>query len=154
MDETTPARTAAVRHKCSIGVDSLIKAIFTLKKAASATLLAACQGENVHGGAERGGPRLLSDAPCLLPGASRHEPEAVSWLRRMHLARRALRTAGPERKTVTEIATNYGFWELGRFSVAYRSLFGESPSTTLRRPSDDPRHGGIAGSPWEFTKSA
>jgi AraC-like DNA-binding protein len=36
--------------------------------------------------------------------------------------------------TVTEIATTHGFWELGRFSVEYRGLFGESPSTSLRRP--------------------
>jgi len=51
------------------------------------------------------------------------------------LARRALRGADPETKTVTEIASDYGFWELGRFSVAYRSLFGESPSAALRRPA-------------------
>jgi AraC-like DNA-binding protein len=60
-------------------------------------------------------------------------PKHYLWLRRMHLARRALRCANAERTTVTEIATDYGFWELGRFSVAYRTLFGEAPSTTLRR---------------------
>ena len=60
-------------------------------------------------------------------------PKHYLWLRRMHLARRALRSAGAKNTTVTEIATNYGFWELGRFSVAYRTLFGESPSITLHR---------------------
>ena len=53
------------------------------------------------------------------------------WLRRMHMARRALLTADPASATVTEIATHYGFWELGRFSVHYRALFGEKPSVTL-----------------------
>jgi AraC-like DNA-binding protein len=81
-------------------------------------------------------------------------PKRYLWLRRMHLARRALRMADPETTTVTEIATNYGFWELGRFSVAHHSLFGESPSTALRRPPEDPKSGEINGSPWEFTKSA
>jgi len=66
-------------------------------------------------------------------------PKHYLWLRRMHLVRRALRRADAERTTVTEIATDYGFWELGRFSVAYRSLFGESPATALRRLPDVPK---------------
>lgn len=53
-------------------------------------------------------------------------------LRRMHLVRRALLHATPSEASVTEIVTDQGFWELGRFSVAYRALFGESPSVTLR----------------------
>jgi AraC-like DNA-binding protein len=53
-------------------------------------------------------------------------------LRRMNLARDALLGADSS-TTVTRIATDHGFWELGRFSVAYRVLFGETPSETLQR---------------------
>jgi AraC-like DNA-binding protein len=80
-------------------------------------------------------------------------PTRYLWLRRMHMARRALRTADPAAATVTEIATNYGFWGFGRFAVAYRSLFGESPSATLRRPPEDPRPQKIIVSPWQFPES-
>ena len=62
-------------------------------------------------------------------------PHRYLWLRRMNLARHALLAADPAAKTVTEIATELGFWELGRFAVAYRKLFGEPPSTTLRNPA-------------------
>jgi AraC-like DNA-binding protein len=59
-------------------------------------------------------------------------------LRRMHLVRRALLRTDPSKATVTRIVTDHGFWELGRFSVAYRTLFGESPSDSLRRPVEQP----------------
>jgi AraC-like DNA-binding protein len=67
-------------------------------------------------------------------------PMHYLWLRRMHLARRALLGADPQTTTVTTVATDHGFWELGRFSVDYRLLFGELPSASLRRPAEHVRH--------------
>jgi AraC-like DNA-binding protein len=62
-------------------------------------------------------------------------PIRYLWLRRMALARRTLLHAHPGSSSVTEIAMNLGFWELGRFSVTYRSLYGERPTDTLARNS-------------------
>ena len=57
-------------------------------------------------------------------------------LRQLQLARRALLRGDPLAATVTMIATDHGFWDLGRFASAYRELFGELPSTTLHRGAD------------------
>ena len=75
-------------------------------------------------------------------------------LRRMHLARRAPRSADPSATTVTEVATSYGFWELGRFAVAYRGLFGEPPSASLSRPPDYFGSTYRRGSPWSPLRPA
>jgi AraC-like DNA-binding protein len=53
-------------------------------------------------------------------------------LRRMTLARTALLRAEPS-TTITTVALNFGFVQLGRFAVNYRSLFGESPRATLAK---------------------
>lgn len=59
---------------------------------------------------------------------------------RLAQARRALMDTDSSLSTVTEIATGFGFLELGRFSVEYRRAFGESPSQTLQRASSASAH--------------
>jgi AraC family ethanolamine operon transcriptional activator len=61
-------------------------------------------------------------------------PVALLRVRRLHRARRQLLARGPA-TTVTRTATDWGFDHLGEFAMAYRKLFGESPSQTLRRRS-------------------
>ena len=62
-------------------------------------------------------------------------PTRYYLLRRLNMARSALKCANPETASVAEIARDHQFVELGRFAVAYRSFFGETPSSTLRRAS-------------------
>ena len=50
---------------------------------------------------------------------------------RLHCARRDIRALAGS-SSVTDIALKWGFSHLGRFSIAYRELFGESPSRTVR----------------------
>jgi AraC-like DNA-binding protein len=94
--------------------------------------------------ANRDRPLYLAEI-CQAVGASErtlrnccHEhfgfgPIRYLWLRRMYLARRALLFANPATASVTEIALDHGFWELGRFAIAYKALFGEAPLVSLRR---------------------
>lgn len=90
-------------------------------------------------------PEDLAAAGQTLAGYEVTAPATSSFLRppdgmmsrlmKLHRdqARRALALADPTATTITNIATEHGFWELGRFSVAYRNLFGERPSETLHR---------------------
>ena len=59
-------------------------------------------------------------------------PMAFMKQRRLEMVRGQLLTARDEGKTVTVIATKYGFFHLGQFAVDYRKMFGELPSETLR----------------------
>jgi AraC-like DNA-binding protein len=58
-------------------------------------------------------------------------PGQYARVRRLHLVRKALRRADPTAASVSAIARQYGFRELGRLAAAYRTAFGETPSSTL-----------------------
>ena len=74
--------------------------------------------------------RSLRNACHAVYGTS---PKRYLTRRRMEAVRNALAEARPGEATVTRIATDHGFFELGRFAAAYSTLFGERPSDTLRR---------------------
>jgi AraC family ethanolamine operon transcriptional activator len=61
-------------------------------------------------------------------------PQEYLRIQRLNQARRLLRMSCQDQTTVTQIAFDLGFWDLGRFASAYGSLYGEVPSKTLRRP--------------------
>jgi transcriptional regulator GlxA family with amidase domain len=54
---------------------------------------------------------------------------------RLNEVHRALRQPRATNATVTNIATEHGFFELGRFAGRYKAVFGETPSETLRSHS-------------------
>ena len=60
-------------------------------------------------------------------------PSRYLRLYRLNRACQALYLADPKRVTVTQVAMTWGFSHPGRFSGAYRRLFGEVPSVTLAR---------------------
>jgi AraC family ethanolamine operon transcriptional activator len=63
-----------------------------------------------------------------------HGMSPKRWMlaERLQGARRALSHKSTRGITVTGVATDYGFYELGRFSATYKERFGEAPSQTLR----------------------
>jgi AraC-like DNA-binding protein len=64
-------------------------------------------------------------------------PRKYFFLRRMSMVRGVLQASDLHTISVTDVATRHGFWELGRFAMRYKTLFGESPSVTLRKNGID-----------------
>lgn len=57
-------------------------------------------------------------------------PHRFLMLRRMRAIHQALQAAGPS-DTVAQICGRFGVWDFGRFSSAYRRIYGEFPSRVL-----------------------
>jgi len=76
--------------------------------------------------------------PRALQLAFRRTADTTPWAYvrsvRLTRARRDLLRADPRRETVVAIALRWGFSNRSRFSAEYRSVYGEPPATTLRRP--------------------
>ena len=63
----------------------------------------------------------------------RESPKRYFLNERLRRAQQALCDVRGADTTVTAVATQHGFYELGRFALQYKAMFGESPSHTLRR---------------------
>jgi len=74
----------------------------------------------------RANPRTISRAFKVV-----HDTTPSRYLRELRLmeVRRVL-LSGCNRPSITQVATRFGFRELGRFSVLYGNKFGEAPSVT------------------------
>ena len=68
--------------------------------------------------------RSLREAFYRVCGMS---PMRFERLQRLIDARRALQMAPPDRGAVTQVALQFGFFELGRFAKSYKAAFGETP---------------------------
>lgn len=75
-------------------------------------------------------PRTLQLAFQAITGTGPHQ---FFHSRRLNRARHMLLAANPGATSVTAVASDLGFTELGRFAVRYREMFGESPAESLRR---------------------
>jgi|GraSoi2013_100cm_1033763.scaffolds.fasta_scaffold00440_10 AraC-like DNA-binding protein len=91
------------------------------------------------------GPQLNMPELCAALGVSERtlrvccneflgmSPTRYHLLRRLNTVRSALQRADPATASVAKIARRCEFSELGRFAATYHTVFGELPSTTLRR---------------------
>jgi transcriptional regulator GlxA family with amidase domain len=123
MDAALDRRVSKTRRGISRReVVELAEACYRAHPCASISISRLCR---IVGLSERG----LRNAFYDVRGMS---PKQCMLRERLQTVRRALRNRSVEGTTVTSVATDYGFYELGRFAGAYKQLFGEAPSATLR----------------------
>jgi AraC-like DNA-binding protein len=93
-------------------------------------------------------------SPRTLEYAFREElglsPAAFIRRLRLHALRRALLASALGESTVTELAHQLGFSQLGRLAGTYRRVFGEPPSATLARSYRDEAPRLLVTQPWRF----
>ena len=122
MDENhTATRTHQAlqepRHRIALAEEYLLN---NLTKPVSRTKLAEVAGSSI---------RSLSRA-----FVKRHGVGPMRFLkeRRLEAVRMELINSRPENTKVSDIALRYGFTELGKFSLLYKSVYKEKPSDTLK----------------------
>lgn len=64
---------------------------------------------------------------------ARTSPKHYVRQKRLERINASLRDPAVPVRNITEVALDYGFLHLGRFSESYRNVFGEQPSDTLKR---------------------
>jgi len=64
-------------------------------------------------------------------------PRQYLQRQRMHSVHRELLGSDAESTTVTQVATHWGFSELGRFAIDSKQFYGESPSITPKKRISD-----------------
>jgi transcriptional regulator GlxA family with amidase domain len=62
-----------------------------------------------------------------------HESDPVPFAAAIEHGALGIAACRPATASVAEIARTHQFLEPGRFAVIYRTIFGEMPSSTLRR---------------------
>jgi AraC family transcriptional regulator, ethanolamine operon transcriptional activator len=112
-----PHQTPIDRHEVVERAESYLAA----RPADSVTIAQLCEVTGVS-------ERTLRNSFCDLRGMS---PKQYMLRSRLARVRKALKRR-EQPATITSIATDYGFYELGRFASRYKAVYGEHPSQTLR----------------------
>ena len=60
-------------------------------------------------------------------------PKSYLAGQRLFGVHRELWRSAPSKALVSNVAENWGYWHMGQFAADYRKLFGELPSSTLKR---------------------